>query len=178
MSGTLDLSDRWPRNSFITPSEYTVLARNFLLTGRRFVRKLAPMRPTKPILYTGALWEVFRFAALYTLYAASPSLTTLAAGYLGLLWFGAPQLSLSAAFFFAAWRPSRYWSFLRLIIVAKVLSLFVGVLAVPAVAAGSSIPALLLQPMLNPQVSFGFLVLGIDFLFTVFLVSLRHDPEE
>lgn len=148
------------------------------MTGPRFVRKLAPMRPTKLILYIGAFWEVFRFAALYTLYAASPSLTTLAAGYLGLLWFGAPQLSLSAGFFFAAWRPLKYRPFLQLIIVAKVLSLFVGVLAVPAIAGGSSIPALLLQPMLNPQVSFGILVLGIDFLFTVFLVSLRHEPEE
>lgn len=148
------------------------------MTGPTFVRKLATMRPTKLILYIGACWEVFRFAALYTLYAAAPSLTTLAAGYLGLLWFGAPQLSLSAGFFFAAYRPSKYRQFLRLIILAKVLSLFVGMLAVPAIAAGSSITALILQPTLNPQVSFGILVLAIDFLFTVFLVSLRHDSEE
>lgn len=135
------------------------------------------MHRLKPVLYLGAFWEVFRFAALYTLYAASPSLSTLAAGYLGLLWFGAPQLSLSAAFFFVAWRPERYSPYIRLLVLAKVLSLFIGVLAVPAVAGGSSMAVLLREPFLNPQVSFGLLVLSIDFLFTVFLVSLLHEPE-
>lgn len=131
----------------------------------------------KTLFFIAAIWELLRFAVLYLLFAARTAGAVASADYFITLWFGAPQLVLSAGFVFAGVFPDRYGVYLNLLRLGKLLALFSGVPAL-AVELMAVLQGEALGVAVGTRMLAGGGVLAVDLLLLVFLVSLRHEERQ
>jgi hypothetical protein len=132
---------------------------------------------TQIICLAAAGWELFRYAVLYIGYAVPPETAFGSITYLTILWISAPGTIMAPAFFFLGLYPGRYRQYLNLITLGKLLSIFGGSLYLVAGRQEFSL-GYLLNPELNPEYSFGVLIVVVDLILLVFLLSLKGTPED
>lgn len=126
------------------------------------------------MLLTGAVWELLRFAILFSLFFVELQSTELS--LVRLIWFAGPGLALVAAYVMAAFRESADATLLRVIAVGKLMGV------VPAVVlVALNIPELrvIFTEVASTAIVFQLIaplfVLLIDFLFFLFLVTSASD---